>query len=90
MIQRDEFVAKLETQLERWSARLDDLTVRARHLGLEARPSLEARLDNRKVKLAAARQKLDALKIIGDDRYETAKTALESFWKDAKAVLERD
>jgi guanylate kinase len=90
MIHKDAFVAKLETQLARWSARIDDLTVRARHLGHEARHSIEARIDTRKAKLAAARQKLDALKIIGNDRYDSAKTALERFWKDAKAVLERE
>lgn len=83
-------MAKLETQLKGWSTRLDDLTARARHLGHDARRSIEARIDNRHVKLDAARRKLDALKIIGDDRYETAKTALESFWKDAKAMLERE
>jgi hypothetical protein len=90
LIHKDAFLAKMEAQLAGWSVRLDKLTLRARLLGDDTRRSVEARIGDRKVKLAAARQKLDALKIIGKDRYEVAKTALERFWKDAKAVLERD
>ena len=32
----------------------------------------------------------DALRTVGSDRYEEAKATLESFWKDAKALFEKN
>jgi hypothetical protein len=89
MLRKDEYVAKLEKQLARWSAQVDRLMEKALELGDEARHSAQMRIDDGKVKLAAARQKVDALKIVGSERYEHSKTALESFWKEAKAAFER-
>ncbi|MGZ4419098.1 MAG: sll1863 family stress response protein [Gaiellaceae bacterium] len=90
MARKDEYVAKLEAQIEDWSARIDGLTAKTHKLTDDARRSVQKQIEEGKVKLAAARQKVDALKTVGSDKYEEAKTTLESFWKDAKAVFEKN
>jgi hypothetical protein len=68
----------------------DSLTTKTHQLTDDARRSAKKQIEEGKVKLAAARQKVDALKTVGSDKYEEAKTTLESFWKDAKAVFEKN
>lgn len=90
MATKDEYVAKLEAQIKDWSARIEALTAKAQKLNDDARRIALKQTEEAKLKLAAARQKVDALKAIGSDRYEEAKATLEGFWKDAKALFEKD
>lgn len=90
MGRKDEYVAKLEAQIEEWSTRVDGLTAKAQKLNDDARRSVLKQIEEGKGKLAAARQKVDALKTIGSDKYEEAKATLESFWKESKALFEKD
>ncbi len=82
------YFAKLETQIEQWRRRLDTWAAKAEKLTAEARRAYERGIDERRAKLAVARQKLDALKHIGGDKWEEGKATLESFWKEAKAILD--
>lgn len=89
MASKDEYVAKLEAQIEAWNARIDELNAKAQRLSDETRRSVQKQIEEGKAKLATARQKVEMLKSIGSDKYEEAKTTLESFWREAKAVFEK-
>ena len=81
--------AKLEAQIVEWSKTIDTLMAKAHTLKDEARASAVKRIEEGKLKLASARQKLDALKTIGADKYDEAKASLEHLWQEAKTALEK-
>jgi len=90
MTHKDEsYLAKLENQIEEWRGKVDALALKAERLTADARRSYDKALEERKAKLAAARQRLDALRAIGSDKWEEGKATVESFWKEAKAVFEK-
>jgi hypothetical protein len=78
----DRTVSKLEAQLERWAAELDQLIVRAEIAGEQARIDSRMRLDELKAKLAVAREKLEEAKTAGDDKWDAFKQSVEASWKE--------
>jgi hypothetical protein len=89
MSHQDAFVAKLEAQMLEWTAGMERLKAKADDLTADARDACQKQIEEGKVKLAGARQKLDALRAVGSDKWEETKATVESFWKDARAVFEK-
>ena len=87
---KNAYVAKLETQIQEWSTRIDGLSVKAEKLTADARSAYQKQIEERRVKLDVVRQEVAALKAVGKDSWEEAKATVESFWKDAKAVFENN
>ena len=85
----DKTLSKLEGQLGQWAAKLDELVASAEHAGEQAKRDSRERIDELKVKLAAAQARLDEAKSAGADKWETMKQGLERSWKELERTFQR-
>ena len=83
------YVAKLETRLERWGARLDDLVAKAEEAGAEARSDYRNRIVELKAKYEVARSKVDEARAAGSDRWDAFRARVERAWTELEASFKR-
>jgi hypothetical protein len=83
------FVQKSELQLKEWSSKLDVLAAQAEKLTAEAKTAAQKNIADLKPKLAAARQKVDAMKSAASDNWHEGKVGLEVLWSEVKALFEK-
>ena len=76
------YVAKLETRLERWGARLDDLVAKAEEAGTEARSDYRNRVVELKARYKVAQSKVDELRAAGSDRWDAFMAGVERAWTE--------
>ena len=75
-------LARLETKLVQWGARLDELMDNVEEAGADAAIARRKRIDELKAKHKLAKAKLDELKAAGSDKWETFKSGVESAWHE--------
>ena len=80
-------LGKMETQLKQWGAKLDEFVAMADRAGTTARIDNRKRVDDLKVKVQAARSKLDELQAAGSEKWETLKTGAESVWGEVELAF---
>jgi hypothetical protein len=80
---------KLEGQLERWGAKLDELVAKADMAGQEAKLEARAHVEELRAKLAAARSKLAEAKASGSDKWDAFKEGLEKSWKELEGAFRK-
>ncbi len=85
----DEHVGKIEKQLTRWGATLDQMVARADTAGAEAKVGHRERIGELRAKHKIARGKLDQLKAATGDEWETLKDGLESTCNDLEAAFKK-
>lgn len=84
----DKTVSKMEGQLKRWAAKLDELVASAEQTGEQAKRDSRERIDQLKAELAAAQARLDEAKLAGADKWKTMKQGLERSWKELARTFE--
>ena len=89
MEDKETHVAKLETQLKRWGAQLDELVAKAKGAEAKARSDYRKGIDELKAKHQAAQAKLDELKAAGSDKWESLKAGAESVWNEIEAAFKK-
>jgi uncharacterized coiled-coil DUF342 family protein len=82
-------VGKMETQLKKWGAKLDELIAKADEAGAEAKVDYRKRIDDLKAKHHAATIKLDELKAAGSEKWETFKGGIESAWGELETAFKK-
>jgi len=82
-------VGKMEAELRRWGATLDELKAKADAAGTKAKIGYRRRLDELQTKYEAAQTKLDELKTAGGGKWETFKGGIETAWNDLRAAFRR-
>lgn len=82
-------ITKLEDQIERWGAKLDDLVAKVGGAGQDVKLEARAQLDELRSKLVVARSKLDAAKAAGDDKWDAFKEGVESSWKELESAFKK-
>ena len=75
-------VGKMETELGRWGAKLEDLSAKADAAGTGAKIDYRGRLDDLREKYEIAAARLAELKRAGNDRWETLRPGIETAWTD--------
>lgn len=85
---RDEYTRAMSKRLDELNLKYEDLKDRAGKAEVQAKKSLEKKLDEAKVKRDAAAKKLDELKAAGADRWEKVKEGVGSALDDLKKVFE--
>ena len=80
-------VGKMEKQLKRWGAKLDELGAKAEGAGTEVKVEYRKNIDDLKAKYQVAQSKLDELKAAGSEKWETCKTGVEGAWKELEAAF---
>jgi hypothetical protein len=86
---REQHAGKMEKRLERWGARFDDFTAKAREAGTEAKADYQVHLEDLKSKQRAVGERFQQLKAAGDDQWESLKTGVESAWKELESSFKK-
>jgi hypothetical protein len=82
-------VGKMETQLQQWGAKLDELVAQAEAAGTEAKLDYRERINALKAKHRLARSQLDELKAARNEKWETLKTGLEGAWNELEVAFKK-
>jgi len=82
-------VGKMETQLQQWGAKLDELAAQVEETGTEAKLDYRERIDALKAKHRLARSQLDELRATGSDKWETLKTGMEGAWNELEVAFRK-
>jgi hypothetical protein len=82
-------VGKMETQLKRWGAKLDQLVAQADSAGADAKIDHRKRIAELRTKHKLARAKLDELKAASGEKWETLKQGAESAWNDFEIAFKK-
>jgi hypothetical protein len=82
-------VGKMETQLQQWGAKLDELVAQLEEAGTEAKLDYRERIDALKAKHRLAQSQLDELKAARNEKWETVKTGLEGAWNELEFAFQK-
>ncbi|KAB2903718.1 MAG: coiled coil domain-containing protein [Kofleriaceae bacterium] len=84
-----ENLSKMEAQLKVWSTKLNEAVARAGDAGHQAKLDSRKQIDELKVKLDAARAKLDEAKAAGGEKWESLKGGVESTWHEIEVAFKK-
>jgi SMC interacting uncharacterized protein involved in chromosome segregation len=89
MKNRTEYIDKLAAQLKEWSAKIDELEIKARAAKESAKAGYENQVSELKKKHETATRKLQELKSTSSEAWDVVKAGAETAWADLmKAVNE--
>ena len=88
MEQKEAYQGKMETQLQEWGAKIDELTAKAEHATLEAKVKYHEQLKILQIKREAAQGKFNELKNASGGAWEDLKSGMENAWNDMKQAAE--
>ncbi len=83
------YVEKMEAQLKRWKARVDELVAKAEGTKADAKIEYHKRVDDLKAKCQAAQVKLDDLKTASGEKWKVLRSGLERAWDDIEAAFKQ-
>jgi hypothetical protein len=79
----------MEKQLQHWGAKLDELVANAKEADKEADIDYHHRVDELKAKYHVAQAKLEELRDVGGDKWDTIKTGFESAWYELEVAFKK-
>jgi hypothetical protein len=82
-------VGRLESQLARWGAVLDELVAKTNETATEAKSDLHKTIGHARAQCQAARTKLDAFRSTGGAKWESFKTGIESAYGEIEATFKK-
>ena len=80
MTRKDEYVQKLHTKLDEWSAEIDKLKAKADKAGAESRIEYQNQIKNLQQRRREAEKKVDELRSAGEGAWEDLKAGAELAW----------
>ena len=83
------FPQKLDAQLKDWTAKLDELKVKARETKTELRADYEKQLQMLSEKRTTAQAKLQELRLRTEDAWEDLKGGTERAWDEMRKALDQ-
>jgi len=84
MGKREEYQAKIEAQLKKWSAELEELKAKAAKAGTDAKAELNRQIETLKARQDTAQKKLKELKAASGEAWKDVKSGLEKTVADLK------
>ncbi|MCC5899399.1 MAG: hypothetical protein EA395_02995, partial [Phormidium sp. GEM2.Bin31] len=88
MEERKEYQGKMETQLQEWGAKIDELQAKAEQAGGDAKDDLNQRIDNLKSKRDDMQKHLADLKSASDDAWSSLKSGFQNAWDEFSRSVE--
>jgi hypothetical protein len=82
MWRKEQYVAKMEAQLNEWSAKLAAMKAKLEAAELEGRAEFHKQLDASQRQHEIARRHLDELKQSSEEAWEALKAGVEVAWKE--------
>ena len=86
-MKREEYIDKLAAQLKEWSARIDEVELKARAAKVDAKAGYENQIRQLKDKRDIAALKLQELKSSSAEAWDTLKAGAETAWADLKSAV---
>ncbi len=80
MSTKEEYVRKMHSKLDTWSAEINKLSARADQVGADTRAEYRKHIDELHTKKAAAQKHLDELRQTGEGAWEDLKAGMEMAW----------
>lgn len=80
-------VVKMESQLENWAERLDELVADAQQAGADAKEGREARIEELQTRIERARADLREAQAAGADKWEAFSEGLENAWGEVESAF---
>ena len=78
MSTKDEFLAKLQTQLDSWQTEISELEAKASDALDDVKPEIEAQIANLRAKFSEGEVKLNELADVAEDAWEELKVDAEA------------
>ncbi|MDP8265894.1 MAG: coiled coil domain-containing protein [Candidatus Aceula meridiana] len=85
---KEAYQEKIEAQIREWDAKVEELKAKAQQAKAEAKIRMEEQLLVLKESREGIVQKLDALKEIGEDKWESLQEGTDKAWSNMKNMLE--
>jgi len=82
-------LGKMEAELMRWSAKLEELRARTPVAGREATFDYRKRVDDMREKYEAAEEKIGELRAAGSAKWETFRGGIETAWSELADAYRR-
>ena len=77
-------VGRMEKQLKKWDAQLDELVTKADAAGTEVEAGYRKRIDDLRAKYQLVQSKLEGYKASGGDKWEHFEAGIESAWNEIR------
>ncbi|WP_159790389.1 hypothetical protein [Sodalinema gerasimenkoae] len=88
MEDRTEYQGKMETQLQEWGAKIDELQARAEKTGGDVKDDLNQRIDGLKAKRDDMQKRLSDLKSASDGAWSSLKSGFQNAWDEFSSSVE--
>jgi len=82
-------IGKMEKQLQKWGAKLDELAAKAEAAGAEARADERRLIADLRAKQERVQAKLHELKAAGDDKWDAFKAGVESAYDELEGAFKK-
>jgi hypothetical protein len=87
MKNREEYIDKLAAQLKEWSAKIDELEVKAKSATEEAKIKYDKQIKELTAQHEVAMKKLQELKSSSSEAWDVLKAGAETIWADMQKTL---
>lgn len=88
MSKKDEYLKKMEAQIDEWSLDIDRLKAHAEKAEAEVKIKYLEDVQQLRERQTAAKKKLSELHAAGEDAWDDVKTGIESSWAELKKGIE--
>lgn len=78
---RDETIAKLESQLDEWNAALGRMESSTRRLGRESRDRIDERVEDLKQRVQKNRERLEEIRRLSDEAWSKLQESVHDVWE---------
>ncbi len=78
--ERDAYVAKMKTKLDKWNAKIDRLEIEARQAGSDKNAELCSQVVSLQAKRTEVKERIEALLRASEDTWRELRTGVESSW----------
>jgi len=89
MSKRDEYVAKLKTQIDEWNVQVDKLEARAKQLSASARIGYDEQVKALYQQREVAKAKLAEIQAASDGAWEDLRHGVDGAWTAFRDALEK-
>lgn len=89
MSKKDEYFAKMESQIKKWDAEVDKLKTKSEQMGAEARAKFADQLKMMRADRDAAFKKLQELRGASESAWQHMQAGVDAAWTSMKNALEK-
>jgi hypothetical protein len=89
MSKKDDYFAKMDSQIKKWDAEVDKLRIRSEQMGTEARAKFAEQLKTMRAARDAAFKKLEELHGSSESAWRHLEAGMDAAWASMKSALEK-